>query len=151
MLPEIHRQAVEVYRWMNDATFVGLFAIAQAAPGPNVLLSSVIGWKVAGIAGAMVATTAMLVPSSLIAFGVGRGKRLIADRWFTAFGISVLVPVALGLMIASGITAARSNHAGLLGYTITAASALFVIATRRNPLIAMLAGAASYAVADLML
>jgi Chromate transport protein ChrA len=50
-LPEMHRQAVDVYHWMTSTQFTQLVAIAQAAPGPNVLIVTLIGQQVAGIPG----------------------------------------------------------------------------------------------------
>jgi len=49
VIPEIHRQAVEVHHWMTDQDFASLFAIAQAAPGPNFLVTTLVGWKAAGL------------------------------------------------------------------------------------------------------
>ncbi len=49
LLPEMHRFAVEGRGWMSSKEFSELFALAQAAPGPNVLFVSVIGWKAAGL------------------------------------------------------------------------------------------------------
>ena len=45
--------------WMTGADFVQMFALSQAAPGPNVLIVSLVGWKAAGIAGAVVAMAAV--------------------------------------------------------------------------------------------
>lgn len=56
VVPEIHRQAVELRSWMNDREFTDMFAISQAAPGPNVMLVTLIGYHVAGVAGAIVTT-----------------------------------------------------------------------------------------------
>lgn len=53
LLPEMHRVVVEHHQWLDDTTFTHLYAIAQAAPGPNVLVVTLIGWKVAGLAGAL--------------------------------------------------------------------------------------------------
>ena len=47
LLPEMHRVVVDNHQWLGDATFTHLYAIAQAAPGPNVLVVTLIGWKVA--------------------------------------------------------------------------------------------------------
>ena len=68
MLPEMHRNLVEVQGWMSSEEFAQLFALAQAAPGPNVLVISVFGWKAAGVAGALVATLAMILPSCLLTY-----------------------------------------------------------------------------------
>src|SRR5262249_49498737 len=59
VIPEIHRDAVEVSRWMTDQQFADLFAISQASPGPNILIVALVGYQVAGVAGALVATAAM--------------------------------------------------------------------------------------------
>ena len=71
-LPEIHRQVVDQLHWMDDATFVNLVAIGQAAPGPNVLIVSLIGWQAAGLAGLFAATFAIILPSSTLAIAVSR-------------------------------------------------------------------------------
>ena len=52
-IPEMHRVAVDVQHWMNDKQFADLFAISQLSPGPNVLIVTLIGYSVAGIAGAL--------------------------------------------------------------------------------------------------
>ena len=77
LLPEMHRVVVENNHWLNDATFTHLYAIAQAAPGPNVLVVTLIGWEVAGLAGALAATAAMCLPMSILIYllMVARGLR----------------------------------------------------------------------------
>jgi len=52
VVPEMHRQAVDIGHWMTDTEFASLYAIVRAAPGPNMLISTLIGWKAAGLAGA---------------------------------------------------------------------------------------------------
>ena len=67
-VPEMHRQVVDAHAWMSDRTFSELYAIAQAAPGPNVVFTSLLGHYVAGISGALVAIMAMCAPSCTIAY-----------------------------------------------------------------------------------
>ncbi len=54
-VPEIKHIVVDQHHWMADTSFSYLFAISQAAPGPNVLLVSLVGWRLAGIAGLLAA------------------------------------------------------------------------------------------------
>ena len=54
VVPEMHRQAVDVGHWMSDTEFASLYAIVRAAPGPNMLISTLIGWRAAGLPGAFV-------------------------------------------------------------------------------------------------
>jgi len=51
-IPEMHRVAVEVMHWMSDRQFADMFAISQLSPGPNVIIVALIGFHVAGLAGA---------------------------------------------------------------------------------------------------
>ena len=141
VVPDIHRQIVEANGWMDSATFAQLFAIAQVAPGPNVLIVSLIGWKLAGWAGLAAATLAMLAPSSLLAFLAGRGLARRADAAWVKAAKAGLAPVAIGLIAASGVVMARAadSSPGLVG--ATAAAAAVVMFTRANPLIALAAAA----------
>ena len=52
ILPEMQRQVTQVHPWLTPQEFAALFALAQAAPGPNMLISTLIGWRIAGLAGA---------------------------------------------------------------------------------------------------
>jgi hypothetical protein len=64
-IPEMHRVAVDVQHWLSDKQFADLFAISQMSPGPNVLIVTLIGYSVAGVAGALVATVSMCVPTAV--------------------------------------------------------------------------------------
>lgn len=147
LIPEIHRRVVDGLAWMDDPTFAQLFAISQAAPGPNIMFASVIGWHVAGLAGLMVATVAILLPSSLIAFTAGRAMARWQDRGWLKILKAGLMPIALGLILASGFVAAGAAGKHALAYGVTAAAAAFVFFTDRNPLLPMLFGTALFIVA----
>ena len=141
MVPEMHRQVVDLHGWMSSADFATLFAIAQAAPGPNVLFVSLIGWKLAGIPGALVCTLGMCLPSALLAFTVGRlWDRFRHSIWRMAIERG-LAPITIGLVLGSGclLVQATGTRGPLLG--IAALSALLSFRTKLNPLW-WLAGAA---------
>ncbi|HZH45558.1 MAG TPA: chromate transporter [Roseococcus sp.] len=134
VLPEMHRQLVVIHGWLDDATFTQLFALAQAAPGPNILAASVMGWRIAGPAGLAVATLGMLLPAAALAWGVaGVTHRLRGAAWLkpAQFG---LVPVAVGLIAASGLIMAEAAGTGWAAWAIIAASAAFVWRTGFSPL-----------------
>jgi chromate transporter len=134
VLPELHRLAVETHHWMNDATFAQLVAISQATPGPNAIIVTLIGWHVAGLTGALAATTAMCGPSSLLIFFFMRfWEKIRATRWrlIIQTGIS---PLAIGLVLASGCIVTRGADDGWGAYCLTAATVLIVLKSRLNPL-----------------
>ncbi len=142
LIPEFYRQIVGVRGWMTASDFAHMVALAQVAPGPNMLVVSLIGWRVAGILGMLVATVAIVGPPSVIAFAVGRGiDRLKDAAWLSAVK-GALAPVVVGLMMASGlITAQAANYAAFL-WLLTAIAAIFMYVLRRNPLWVIGGGAA---------
>ena len=102
LLPEMHRVVVLEHGWLDDTTFPHLSAIAQAAPGPNVLVVTLIGWKVAGLAGALATTLAMCLPmSALIYLLIDRWESFAGHRWQQAISIGV-APLAVGLVFFGG-------------------------------------------------
>ena len=134
MLPEIQRVAVESQHWVSQETFGHLFAIAQASPGPNIMVVTLIGWQVAGLAGALTATLAFCLPSSLLIYQLaGMWSRLRSERWRTAIHAG-MAPIAVGLVISGGLLMARSADSGWRGIALTALATLFPLMSRRNPL-----------------
>jgi chromate transporter len=141
VLPEMHRQVVEVSGWMSGAEFAALFAIAQAAPGPNVLIVSLVGWKVAGVPGALAATAAMCGPSSVLAFFVGRLAHRFQNSPARAIIQNGLGPITIGIVLASGYLLARGADQNWVACGTTAATVLLVMKTRINPLWLLAGGA----------
>jgi len=134
VLPELHRLAVETHHWMSDATFAHLVAISQATPGPNSIIFTLVGWQVAGLAGALAATLAMCAPSSLLIFIFMRfWDRIQGTRWRSIIqtGIS---PLAIGLVLASGCIITRGADKSWGAGALTAATVLTVLNCRLNPL-----------------
>jgi chromate transporter len=140
VLPEMHRSVVEVHGWMSGAEFAQLFALAQASPGPNILVVSLIGWKVAGLAGAAVATAAVCAPSCVLTYSVSRlWQRFRGAAWRKAVEDG-LVPVTVGLMLAGGYLITLSADHSALAFAITAVTAAVALATRIHPLWLLAAG-----------
>lgn len=142
VLPELKRQVVERHGWMSAADFAALYALAQAAPGPNMLVSTLIGWHVAGIAGALAATGALIGPCAVLTFLVAGAWHRFRDRPWRLLVQAGLMPVTAGLVVAAAIvlseaTAISAGHAGL-----TAVAAALLAATRLHPLWVLGAGAA---------
>lgn len=132
-IPEIHRHAVEVSHWMTERQFADIFAISQAAPGPNFLISTLIGYHVAGVPGAVVATLAMCGPSSVLAYyASATWERFKFARWRIAVQ-AALIPVSVGLIGATGIIVAQAADHTWVAYAVTAATAVITYATRLNP------------------
>ena len=134
VLPDIHREAVLVHHWMTENEFAAAFAIAQAAPGPGSLIVALVGWKAAGLLGAIVAITAMFAPASILACFTGRIWRRFQNTPWQAAVEKGLAPITIGLVFASGWIVSQQVNQGVLSYAFTLATALAVAKTKINPL-----------------
>ncbi len=142
LAPEMHRQLVVVRGLMDEATFSQLLALAQAAPGPNILSGSIMGYWIGGVPGLLGATLGLLGPTAVLSWLVaGLVRRLAHAPWMKPAQAG-LVPLAIGLVAASGMVMARGAATGwLLAPAITFAATMFVWRSARNPLWALAAGA----------
>ena len=135
VIPEMHRYVVEDRAWISHTDFVEMFALGQAAPGPNVLISSLIGWKIAGVPGAVVTLAAMCGPAAVLSFGVaGIWERLQGTAW-RARAQRAMGPMVVGLIGSGGfVLATPSGSPDWRLWLIAAASAWAMVATKLNPL-----------------
>ena len=133
-VPEMQRVAVEVERWMTDRQFADIFAIAQVTPGPNVIIVTLIGYHVAGLAGALVATLAMCGPTCVFAFYIGQVWERFKDApWRVAIQAGLL-PISIGLIAASAFVVASVAAHNFVAVAVTLATAIVTYTTRLNPL-----------------
>ena len=101
-VPDMHRYIVAEHHWLTNAQFTASIAIAQAAPGPNVLFVAVLGWNVAGPLGALATMTGILIPSTMLSLWATRwGSQRRETRFVRAFTAG-LTPLTLGLLLATG-------------------------------------------------
>jgi chromate transporter len=149
ILPEIHRVVVDVQGWMTSAEFAELFALAQVAPGPNAMVVTLVGWKVAGITGALVATLAACGPSSVACYIAWHWADRLQQSKLRAVVQRALAPLAIGLIMASGYTLALAADRSLGAFALTVLATATLAFTRVNPvwvlLAAAVAGAAGFA------
>ena len=134
LIPDMHRQLVEIRGWMSGPEFITLVALSQAAPGPNVLLVSLIGWKMFGLSGALLAIACMCVPSGLVTFFFAQfWLRFQQARWRAAAQAG-LASLSVGLVVSSGYVLTRVADHDWITYGITAITAVLSITTKIHPL-----------------
>jgi chromate transporter len=139
-IPEMHRVAVDVNHWLTDKQFTDVYAIAQLSPGPNVLIVTLIGYSVAGLAGALVATVAMCVPTAVLALIVSRFLTRASEARWPGIVQAALVPLSIGLMGASGFILARTSDRTIVAVLVTVGAAVLASVTKLNPLWMLVAG-----------
>jgi len=134
ILPEMQRQVVEVHHWMPASEFSALFALAQAAPGPNMMVVTLVGWHVAGWAGMLVTSIAKFGPSSLVTIAVLHAWDRFKDRPWRRNAQKGLVPVTAGLVAASAVLIARASDPSWIAWAITGVCAVLALRTKIHPL-----------------
>jgi chromate transporter len=139
VMPEMQRYVVDVKGWLTPADFLQAFAVGQAAPGPNILIASLVGYKVAGLSGAIVALLAMCFPAAVIAWWVSElWDRFKDSPWRLAIQ-KAIAPIVVALILSGGFVIATPGAPDWRLWLIAGASAAAMIASKLNPLW-MLAG-----------
>jgi chromate transporter len=141
ILTEMQRQTVEVHPWLSPHEFAALFALAQAAPGPNMMVVSLIGWRVAGLAGALTTTAAVATPSSILTLLVSGAWYRFRDKpWRRALQAG-LMPVTAGLVMASAALLIEATTVDWTAGAVTVVATGLFMFTRLDPLLVLAAAA----------
>jgi chromate transporter len=139
--PDIHRYIVVERGWIDDSQFSAAIALAQAAPGPNLLFVPVIGYAVAGLAGAAVALVGMLIPSTALALLASRwGSKRRERRGVRAF-VAGMAPITIGLLLTTGGLLALPMARIPAAWLLIAATVALSLKTRLSPVWAIAGGA----------
>lgn len=143
---DMHRYVVDQHGYITHGQFVDSIALAQAAPGPNILFVTVMGWQIAQVPGALATTLGLSLPALVFPVIVSRLSRMAQfERLLKALQRG-LGPIALGLMAATVYLLARELSGAWIGVAIAAATLLLIVFTRVPPVIPILAAGALGAV-----
>jgi chromate transporter len=147
--PDMHRYLVDEQHWITDGQFGSSIALAQPAPGPNVLFVALLGWNVGinaaagigagawtwvyGALGVCLTMVGIMLPSTTLTFAAARwghkNRELLAVRAFK----QGMAPVVIALLMATGWILARGPGEPSTQWRLwllTAVSALVVWRTR---------------------
>lgn len=141
VLPEMYRQAVELRGWVTEHQFADMFAISQVVPGPNVMIVTLIGFKLAGLTGATVGTLAMCGPTAVLAYLLGRAWDRVRDARWRRVVAAGLVPVSVGLVAASATVLTIATGVNPWAVVVVLSTATISYFTRLSPLWPIAAGA----------
>jgi chromate transporter len=137
---DMHRYVVDEHAYITHTQFVNAIALAQAAPGPNILFVTVMGWQIAGLPGALATTLGLAMPALVFPLVVSRLSRMAQFERFIKALQRGLGPVAVGLMAATCFLLVRQAPGVWKGAAIIAVSLALLVLTRVPPLL-LIAGA----------
>jgi chromate transporter len=132
--PDMHRYVVQERGWLTDTQFTDSIALAQAAPGPNVLFIAVIGFNTAGLAGMAVTMLGSMVPSTTLTLAVARyghrRQQSLPVRAFTAG----MAPLTIGLVVATGWVLTEPTRGSPTAWALVAVTVLVMGWTKVSPM-----------------
>lgn len=138
---DMHRYVVDRHGYITHEQFVDSIALAQAAPGPNILFITVMGWQIAQLPGALATTLGIALPALVFPVIVSRLSRLAQfERVLQALKRG-LGPVALGLMTATCFLLVRQLPGHWWQGLAIAGGTLLLLTTTRLPPAAPILGA----------
>jgi chromate transporter len=138
IIPQMHADVVDHYHWATSAEFTRFFGLAKLAPGPTTTLAALVGYKVAGISGAVVATIAVFVPAGILVYAVGHvWTKLRGNPWRERFSRAIK-PVVLGLIWAGVVTLGRGALDGPVTIAIAAIAVIILLRTGWNQAVLVL-------------
>jgi chromate transporter len=141
IFPDVHRYLVDVNQLMTNAEFVELYTLAQVAPGPNAMYVTLIGWHLAGWRGVAATTIPLLVPATTLTLLVGYLNERYPNARVARAIRRGLMPITIGLVLASATILIRAVNHNWRGYVITAITVAVVLRKPWNPLWLFGAGA----------
>jgi chromate transporter len=144
IVADMQHQVVDIKGWMQGPQFADLFALSRAAPGPSTLIAALIGWQVAGFVGAIVATLAIYIPSSLAVYAAVRWWHSAADSPWRGALERGLTPVAVGLVFAGALAVMQAAHVNALQIFTTVVATGLLLSTRAGIYTIMAATALIY-------
>jgi chromate transporter len=139
--PDMHRYIVNERSWIGDAEFTASVALAQAAPGPNLIFVPVLGFAVAGLPGAAIALAGMLIPSTMLAIVASRWGAARRERVAVRAFVAGLAPVTIGLLLATSGILLEPVIDRPVAWALVAGTVWLMWCTRLGPIWMILTGA----------
>jgi chromate transporter len=137
--PDMHRYLVDAKGWLSDAEFTTSVALAQAAPGPNLLFVAVLGWNLAGIPGVLATMSGTLIPSTTVALLASRWAREHREARSVRAIVTGLAPLTVGLLFSTGWLLAEPfvrtlDARTLVALALLASTMTVMLRSKANPL-----------------
>jgi chromate transporter len=142
VLPDMHMQAVNGRHWLTNSQFADIFSISQAAPGPSILIVTLVGYaaglSVGGVPGAilggLIATVSMITPAAILVYVLTLFWQKAQKSRLRHAVEKGFAPLTVGLILASSLVMSRAADHDWRAYSLTAVCTVIFIFTKLNPL-----------------
>ncbi len=141
MLPLLEEEVIKTHAWMTSSEFIDIFAISEMTPGPiSVNAATFLGFRVSGVVGAATATLAVILPSFIVISLIFASLEKFKKSKYVAWIFEGIRPIVFGLIIAAGITVAKSSFIDVKSIIIALGLFYGVSFKDLNPIFAIVIG-----------
>ena len=140
MIPAIEHVVVSEQHWLDAKAFADAIALGQITPGPIAICATFIGYRVAGVVGALVATLAMFGPAIAVALAAGHSVRRFRKSLVVQGALHALAPVVIGMLASATYSLAHTGIVGVVGAIVALVSFVVLLRFPISPLWLLTAG-----------
>jgi len=141
LAPEMHTYVVDIHKLMTSEQFAAAYTLAQAAPGPNLLYVTLVGYQIAGWSGAIVTTLAVIVPPSLMTLAFIKVSARHSESLILRAVQEGLAPLSVGMLFAGAWVLGKASILNWQGIVLALIATALSARTRINPVLLIGAGA----------
>ena len=141
VIPVMQRELVQNLHWLTQQEFIDGTAISQLTPGPVAILATFAGYRVAGVAGALVATIAAFLPGCLLMIFLSKSYEIFRKQDAAKKVMNTLVPVVIGLLLAAAWTIGKTSIDHWPGAIMFAVALVALIRFKINPVLLIVVAA----------
>lgn len=147
MIPAIEHVVVNEQHWLLPKEFTDAIALGQITPGPVAICATFIGYRVAGIAGALVATVAMFGPAVALALAAGHSIQRFRGSPIVQGALRALAPIVIGMLASATYSLAHSGDVSVLGLIVALVSFVVLVRFPVSPLWLLVGGGLAHVLA----
>jgi chromate transporter len=141
MIPAIEHEIVTARHWLSEAAFNDAIVLGQITPGPVAIAASFIGYRIAGLGGAAVATLGMFAPPLILSLVAGRSTDAFRSNATIHGALRAVTPAMVGILAAAAIALWKTSVHGVWPATVAIAATFVILCARRIlPLVILVAG-----------
>jgi len=140
IIPQMYAEAVHHYGWLTAAQFSQFYAMARMAPGPTTTISALVGYKVGGLPGAILAAACMFIPAGIAVTIGGTIWARLGNHPFRKIFADGMAPAVIGLIWSGTLVIAQGGVGNWQAGAVAALALGLTLRTKISVVLTILGG-----------